>query len=236
MLFDGASLAPVAVLDGAALTAVRTAAVSAFAARALATPAASRLVVFGSGPQAEAHVQAIRSVRPLREVTVVGRDAGRAGALAARLADDGLPGHCRGGRERRAPPTSSCARRLPASRSSTATGSARRPASWPSARTSPMSASSTTTVFRRAGLVVVEDVATAMREAGDVIRAVGDGAIRPDQLVGLSRLDELAEAERVDQRPVISVFKSVGMGWQDLAIASATVRGFIRSPARPRRV
>ena len=59
VLFDPGTLAPVAVLDAAALTAVRTAAVSALAVRFLAAHDASRLLVWGTGPQAWAHVEAV---------------------------------------------------------------------------------------------------------------------------------------------------------------------------------
>ena len=60
VLFDATTLAPVALIDGAALTSVRTPAVSAVAIARLARPGAAELVVFGSGPQAWGHVLAIR--------------------------------------------------------------------------------------------------------------------------------------------------------------------------------
>ena len=56
VLFAPDTLVPVAMLDGAALTALRTAAVSALATRHLARADARRLVVFGAGAQARAHV------------------------------------------------------------------------------------------------------------------------------------------------------------------------------------
>jgi len=83
VLFDGTTQAPEAVIDGAELTALRTAAVSGLATRRLANPDASRLVVFGAGVQATAHVEAMHAVRPLSEVVVVGRDPGRTAALVA---------------------------------------------------------------------------------------------------------------------------------------------------------
>ena len=57
VLFSGDTLEPIACFEAAALTALRTAAVSAVATRHLAGPNADRLVVFGSGVQAEAHVR-----------------------------------------------------------------------------------------------------------------------------------------------------------------------------------
>ncbi|MFM8944658.1 MAG: ornithine cyclodeaminase family protein, partial [Actinomycetota bacterium] len=90
VLFDAASQAPRAVIDGAALTALRTGAVSGLATRFLARPDAARLVVFGAGVQARSHVAAMRAVRPVDHVTVVGRDRSRAEALVGSLRDDGL--------------------------------------------------------------------------------------------------------------------------------------------------
>ncbi|MEU8109327.1 ornithine cyclodeaminase family protein [Nonomuraea muscovyensis] len=90
LLLDGGTLAPLAALDGVALTDVRTPAVSALVVRHLAEPDARDLVVFGSGPQAWGHVAALRRVRPIERVTVVGRDRGRAEALAAHCRADGL--------------------------------------------------------------------------------------------------------------------------------------------------
>ncbi|MGW0199005.1 ornithine cyclodeaminase family protein, partial [Nonomuraea sp. NPDC003201] len=78
LLFDGDTLTPLAALDGIALTSLRTPAVSALAVSHLADGDARRLVVFGSGPQAWGHVLALREVRPIEDVTVVGRDRDRA--------------------------------------------------------------------------------------------------------------------------------------------------------------
>jgi ornithine cyclodeaminase len=68
--------------------------------------------------------------------------------------------------------------------------------------------------------VVVEDVATALREAGDVVLAIADGALRADDLFALREVVTGASRPRPD-RPL--VFKSVGMGWEDLVVAQAVV-------------
>lgn len=71
-------------------------------------------------------------------------------------------------------------------------------------------------VFARAGrVVVVEERATALRGAGDVILAIEAGAI------GASHLIDLGEMITLDRATGLSVFKSVGMGWQDLVLAEA---------------
>jgi ornithine cyclodeaminase len=75
VVFDVETLAPAAVVDGIALTNLRTAAVSALAVRRLVAPGARRLLVIGRGPQGRAHAEAIPAVVPsIEQVDVVGRD------------------------------------------------------------------------------------------------------------------------------------------------------------------
>jgi alanine dehydrogenase len=83
-LFDTSTGAPLALLDGTAITAARTAAVSALATRALARPEARVLAVLGTGVQAAAHLEAVPRVRSFTEIRVAGRSRARAAELAAR--------------------------------------------------------------------------------------------------------------------------------------------------------
>ncbi len=85
VLFDPLTGAPTCVADAGAITAIRTAAASAVATDALARPDAKRLTVLGYGEQAEGHVRAIAEVRPLSDVRVWGRDAGRTADFARRV-------------------------------------------------------------------------------------------------------------------------------------------------------
>ncbi len=85
VLMDAHTLSPLALLDGPALTTLRTPAVSALAVDALADTRPARLVVFGTGPQAHGHVAALRAVRELTDVTVLGRAADRAPVAGADL-------------------------------------------------------------------------------------------------------------------------------------------------------
>ena len=70
LLFDPASGAPMAMMDGRLITEMRTAAVSAVATRYLARPDANVLAILGSGVQAGSHLEALRLVRDLAEVRV----------------------------------------------------------------------------------------------------------------------------------------------------------------------
>ena len=83
LLFDAAHGRPLAFLDAAAITAIRTAAVSALATRLLARADAGDLALLGTGVQARTHLAALREVRPLRRVRVWSRDAENARRFAA---------------------------------------------------------------------------------------------------------------------------------------------------------
>src|SRR6185312_10483576 len=85
-LFDPETGAPVALLDGAELTALRTAAASALATRLLARREARTLGLLGCGTQADYHLEAIALVRELEEVLVWGRSFEKARAFVDRHA------------------------------------------------------------------------------------------------------------------------------------------------------
>jgi ornithine cyclodeaminase len=69
-LFDEQTGQLRALVDGRYITEIRTAAVSAVAARRLARHDASRLAIVGSGIQARSHLEALAAVRPLSSVQV----------------------------------------------------------------------------------------------------------------------------------------------------------------------
>jgi ornithine cyclodeaminase len=85
-MFDPETGSPVALLDGTEITAIRTGAGSALSARLLAREDSSVLAVIGTGVQARSHARAMVRVRPITEIRIAGRDAGKARALAAQLA------------------------------------------------------------------------------------------------------------------------------------------------------
>ncbi|SEO17546.1 ornithine cyclodeaminase [Salinihabitans flavidus] len=84
VLFEAETGGAVAMMDAGLLTAVRTAAASAVATRALAREEASRLAILGYGEQAEHHLDAMMAVRPVTHLHVAGRSAGKAEAFALR--------------------------------------------------------------------------------------------------------------------------------------------------------
>jgi len=200
VVFDGATLAPVALVDGIALTTLRTSAVSALAVRRLAAADARRLLVFGRGPQARAHAEAIGAVRPIERVDEIGRD--RSGQDV-----DGLVA---------AADVICCAT------------TAREPL-FDGARVADHAvvvaigshepaARETDDALAARATVVVESRASALREAGDVIAAVASGALAEDDLLTLAALVR-GEAEPAPGCP--RLFKSTGMAWEDAVVATA---------------
>ncbi|HJP73700.1 MAG TPA: ornithine cyclodeaminase family protein [Pseudonocardiaceae bacterium] len=209
LLLDGPTLTPVALLDGGALTAIRTAAVSAVAVDALSEPDSASLVVFGSGPQARSHVEAIRAVRPIERVSVVGRDGARAAAFAASC--DGRVGTAAD------VATADIVACCTTARTPLFDGTLVRGHTTVVAVGSHEPDAAEVDAATVAGsVVVVEAVETALREAGDVVQAVTAGLLDPATLIDLAT----AVREPVDRsRP--RLFKSVGMAWEDLVLAAA---------------
>jgi len=208
VLFDPETLAPVALLDGIGLTDVRTSAVSALAVRHLA-PEARRLVVFGTGPQARAHVEALRAVAPIQHVGVIARDPDRTRAFArdtgAEVAD-GVAGAdvivC-----------ATTAREPLFDGDATADD-----ATVVAIGSHEPDARETDERLAARATVVVESRASALREAGDVIMAIEAGAIAADDVRDLGELVRGEVRFRTD-RP--RLFKSTGMAWEDLVTAAA---------------
>ncbi|MGW3349413.1 ornithine cyclodeaminase family protein [Nonomuraea rubra] len=240
LLFDGDTLAPLAALDGIALTSLRTPAVSALAVRHLAAPDARRLVVFGSGPQAYGHVLALREVRPVEDVTVVGRDAGRAEALAARCRALGLTAHALPSAPTSSvPPLTEAVAEAVAEADLIACCTTARHPLFPGklARDGvtvvavgshePDARELDGDLIARA-TVVVEARAAALEEAGDVVVPIRQGTITSHHLAG--NLADLI-ARRVVAGPGPRVFKSTGMAWEDLVVAAAAYEAHMRAQA-----
>ena len=199
VLFDAGTLAPVALLDGIALTNLRTPAVSALAVRRLAAPDARRLVVFGRGPQGRAHADAVRAVRPIEHVELLGSDASRVDELVA-AAD--VICCCTTAREPLFDGD------LVADHACVVAIGSHEPG-----------ARETDDRLAARATVVVESRATALREAGDVIGAIAAGALAEDELVPLR---DLVAGAVVPAGP--RLFKSTGMAWEDAVVAAAVAR------------
>jgi ornithine cyclodeaminase/alanine dehydrogenase-like protein (mu-crystallin family) len=220
VLFDPATQTPEVVLDGAALTALRTAAVSGLATDSLANPGASRLVIFGAGVQARAHLDAMLEVRPIRHVTVVSRTREPAERLVHAARDLGVDAAVGDASAvERADLVCTCTTSetplfdggsLAAGAHVNAVGSYR-----------PTTRELDTTAMQRSR-VVVETRDAAFAEAGELVIPMDAGTFGPEQVV--AEPGEVLRGARVrTSADDVTVFKSVGLAFEDLIVARAVM-------------
>jgi ornithine cyclodeaminase len=222
VLFDAEAGSPLALLDGAALTTIRTPAVSAVATDALARTEVNTLGIIGSGPQAFGHIEAMLCVRPtLNSIVLASRTRANAQSLADNLAARGaLPAGvsirvgdyaqaaacdivCTG--TRATEPILNAAMVSPGTHIN-AVGSYR----------TDMRELSTDLVA--ASTVVVDDLHAAHDEAGDLELAAADGGWNWDRVAGDLAAVAAGQLRRQNDAE-ITFFKSVGLAVQDLVIA-----------------
>ncbi|WP_327091823.1 ornithine cyclodeaminase family protein [Nonomuraea sp. NBC_01738] len=218
LLLDGATHAPLAAMDGIALTNLRTPAVSALALSHLAAPDAARLVVYGNGPQAWGHIQAIRAIRPITHLTLVARDPVRTRELAARCAPLTTTiqyGEAAHEAVAEADIVACC---TTAAEPLFPGDLVRDGAAVVAVGSHEPEAREVDDVLVARATVVVESRSSALAEAGDVIVPIRHGTITTGHLAG--NLAELING-RVRPGPGPSLFKSTGMAWEDLVVAAA---------------
>ena len=221
LLCDAETLTPRALLDGTALTTLRTPALSALAARFLAAAEPARVVVVGSGPQAWGHVHALAAVRDLVDVVITGRSAQRAERLADRLSAEGF--------RARAGDASAVADATIVVCATTAAAPVIDGSSV--ADDALVIAVGSHEPDRREldgalvgrSQVVVEDRATALREAGDVIIAIEEGHTDAASLTPLAQIVR-GEASVDRTRPASS--RASAWAGRISSVAAACVTAF----------
>jgi ornithine cyclodeaminase len=219
-LFEAGTQALRAIVDGAALTALRTGAVSGLATRYLARPDARRLAIFGAGVQARSHLEAMRAVRPIEDVLVISRTPERAESLVREAVAAGLDA-------RVGEPSDVGSADLVCTCTTSSSPVLDGGLLAPGAHVNAVGAYThetrevDTTGVRRAK-VVVETREAAMAEAGDLLLAIDEGAIGPEHvLADLSQVVGGASVRTSDED--VTLFKSVGVAFEDLVVASAAV-------------
>ena len=219
VVFELPAMTPVMAVDAAAVTALRTPAVSAVATKHLARPGASRLVVFGTGPQAVGHVEAMRLVREISSVGIVSRTPGPAERLAEELRRSGLdaaavPSDAVGNAVAEADIVCTCT----TSRAPVFDGSLLSDGSHVNAVGSHEPTARELDDATLAGATVaVDSVEMALREAGDVVMALDSGAL--ESAAELIPLAAVVRAEVSTAGAKRTVFKAVGTAGQDLVTA-----------------
>ena len=221
VLFEAETGGAVAMMDAGPLTAIRTAAASAVATRALARADAATLTLVGYGEQAEHHLNAMRAVRPINHVIVTGRDTSRAEAFAAsaRARHPGL----------RVDASGDVAGAVGSADIICTVTAAAEPVvmgDWlrPGQHLNIVGASVATkrevddTVVERSA-IWVDYRASALAQAGEIIAALEAGRRRPEDLHEIGEV--LAGAAPGRSSPdQISAYRSLGIAAQDLAAAA----------------
>lgn len=220
VLFSPESLEPRLTVDGSALTALRTSAVSAVATRHLARRESARLVIFGAGVQANAHLDAMVAVRPIERVRVVSRSHGSAERLAERARTLNLDAAVAGAEVvAEADVVCTCTtspspvfdgRLLSDGAHVNAVGAYR-----------PDTRELDDETIGRAK-IVVEAREAALAEAGDLLIPIDAGLIAASDIS--ADLGEIVRGAMVrTSSDDVTVFKSVGVAFEDLAVAGAVL-------------
>ena len=220
LLFSGETGELLSMMDASAITAIRTAAVSAVATRLLANEDAGDLAIIGAGVQAKVHLDALARVRTIRKVRVAARSLESAGKFA-----DEMTGKT--GLEIE-PANSVEAAIRNADLIVTATTS-REPIlklEWVAAGAHVNAVGSSIKTTREidtatmaAASLFVDRRESTLNESGDYLKAAGEGAIGPEHIK--AEIGEVLTGARQGRTSAdeITLFKSLGLGVEDLASA-----------------
>ena len=225
LLFDPETGSLLAIMDGRLITEMRTAAVSAAAARALARAGAETLAFLGSGVQARSHLAAFRAVRSLRSVRVWSPTRAHRETFAREESERfAIPVEAQDSAE-------AAVRGADLVVVATSSRTAVLRGEWLAPGTHVTGIGAFRPDWReldaeavRRASVYVDSRAGAAAEAGDLIQAEREGAIGPRHVRG-----EVGEVfagtlpGRGDERE-ITFFKSLGMAVEDVAAAKHVYR------------
>lgn len=222
MVFDADAGLPLALLDGAQLTAIRTSAASALATRALAREDAVTLGILGCGEEAWHHALAIAEVRPLRQIAVWGRSEDRAKAFADKVGTRlGIATNAMTNREQ-------LARQSDIVCTVTSATTPILKGRWLAAGTHVNLVGAAVATSAEADEQVVtrsrfftDYRASALAQAGELIDAIESGAVSASHIaaeIGQVLSNELPGRANDDE---ITVYKSLGVAAQDLAAGLA---------------
>jgi ornithine cyclodeaminase len=214
-----------ALVNASAVTEIRTAAVSAVATGLLARPGPAELAIIGTGVQGRAHAHALAATRPLTGIRLVGRDPARAREAAAELTGAlGLPVVAVG----------SAAEAVQGADIVVTATSSSQPVlnrEWLAAGTHvnavgaclPQAREIDTATMAEAA-VFADSRESVRNEAGEFILAVSEEAIPGEDHVQAELGEVLAGLHpgRRDEAE-LTLFRSLGIGVEDLAAAELTV-------------
>lgn len=218
LVFDSKKGLPLAIIEGASLTAIRTAAASALATDLMANPEVQTLTVLGCGEQARRHILAMLAIRAPKTIFVWGRNHHKAKTFADRMTQE---------TGQAVIAIESIENAVRAADLICTTTSAKEPivkGAWVKAGThinlvGAAIASSTEVdeaVVTRSRFVTDYRPA-AMAAAGELLRAIATGAVTKDHIA--AEIGEVADGKIKGRtsKDEITVYKSLGVAAQDLA-------------------
>lgn len=225
LLFDPEHGFPIAIMDASSVTAIRTAAVSGVATRALARRDAGDLAILGSGVQARTHLEAMAAVHPLSRVRAWSPNRIRLEAFVG-WAEDRLGitvEAMAGAREAVAGANLICT--VTASRTPIVEGAWISDGAHINAVGSSLTSArelDTAAVVR--GRLVVDRLESALNEAGDFLIPQAEGAVSDAHILGELGDVLLGRIEGRTGPGDVTIFKSLGLAVEDLAAAEHVLR------------
>jgi ornithine cyclodeaminase len=219
LVLDASTGQPLALLEGASLTAIRTGAGSGAATDLLARPDAKIVAIFGSGVQARTQLQAVCTVRDIKEVRIFSPNLDNARQFAQEMASVGpIPDEIivtNNSNETVVGADIVCA--ATASKLPVFNGEDLKPGSHVNAIgsfTPDMQEVDVTTIQR--SLIVVDSREAALEEAGDLIQPIESGEFEASLIhAELGEIITGQQTGRTDDKQ-ITYFKSVGIAVQDV--------------------
>ncbi len=216
VLYDADGLVPQAILCGATVTAIRTSAVTAVATDALARKNARILAVLGTGEQAEAHVAALRHIRPFDDIRLWDRDvttprairlAERTGARLHARVEDAIAGA-----DVICTTTSALEPILPGTRLEPGMHVNLVGSSAADAREADDDVVARTRFF-------IDFRPSTMDQAGELLHAIATGCVTKDHIVG--EIGDVLAGNCVGRTSAdeITLYKSLGVAAQDIVTA-----------------
>jgi ornithine cyclodeaminase/alanine dehydrogenase-like protein (mu-crystallin family) len=207
-LFDAETAKPLAQFEANHLGQIRTGAASGYATDVLAAPNASSLAIIGSGFQARTQIEAMREVRKIDDIRVWSRNpakrdrfAAETGARACATAEEAVRGA--------SIVVTATPSKDPVLESSWIAAGAHVNAmgsNWAARRELPSE------LIARADLIACDSIEVAKIEAGDLLLAPVDWSD--------PRIVDLAQVERRPEGDPVTIFKSTGLGVEDVAAAA----------------
>jgi ornithine cyclodeaminase len=219
-LFDHHTGKPVALIEGSSVTAIRTAAASGLATRELAGKNAHTHGLFGTGVQAVTHIDAIACARDIREVVVWGRDAEKTRRFAERQSER-VEFDVRATDDPVEAASCDVVSTVTAATKPVLTGEWLRPGchvNLVGAHTADAREADTAAIRRSS--VYVDLVESALKEAGDLLIPIGEGAISKQHILGEIGKVLAGEVSGRTGDGEITLYKSLGIVAQDLFAAA----------------